>query len=80
MFTGRHRVLIPAQHAIAGGGRVWVPYERELIRGAPRVWSLDEVTPELETATRRWYALGRDHSGWVAHASVSEREGQRALE
>ena len=66
IFTGRHRVLIPAREAIAGAGRVWVPYERELIEGAPRVWSLTEVTPVLEAMTRRWYAAGRDRSGWAA--------------
>jgi hypothetical protein len=69
IFTGRQRVLIPADDAIAGAGRVWVPYERTHILGAPRVWSVQEVTPELEAQTRRWYALGRDHSGWATHAT-----------
>jgi hypothetical protein len=67
IFTARRKVLIPARDAIAGAGRVWVPYERDLIHGAPQVWSLDDMTPQVETATRRWYAAGRDHSGWVAH-------------
>ena len=71
IFTGRHRVLIPAQYAIAGAGRVWVPYERALVVGAPRVWSLDEVTPELEARTHRWYAAGSDHSGWAVHATTA---------
>lgn len=69
IFTGRRRVLIPAGEALAGAGRVWVPYDRELIAGAPRVWSLTEVTPLLEAATRRYYAAGRDHSGWAASAA-----------
>jgi hypothetical protein len=67
IFTARRNVLIPAHEALAGAGRVWVPYSRELIEGAPQVRSLDDVTIELETATRRWYASGKDHSGWVAH-------------
>ena len=61
------RVLIPAWDAIVGAGRVWVPYQRDLIGAAPRLWSLDELTPEFETETRRWYAAGKDHSGWAAH-------------
>ncbi len=69
IFTGRHRLLIPARDAIAGSGRVWVPYELKHILGAPRVWSVDEVTPQVEARTHRWYALGRDHSGWAAHAT-----------
>ena len=65
IFTMRRGVLIPAHEALAGAGRVWVPYSRELIAGAPKVKSLDDVTPVLETETRRWYASGVDHSGWV---------------
>ena len=67
IFAARRKVLIPAHEAIAGAGRVWVPYELALIVKAPRVWSLDLITPQIETETRRWYAAGRDHSGWVAH-------------
>jgi len=32
---GRHS-LVPARDAVAGVGHVWVPYGREVIRGAPR--------------------------------------------
>lgn len=67
IYTARCKTLIPAREAIAGAGRVWVPYELPLIADAPRVWSLELLTPETETETRRWYAAGRDHSGWVAH-------------
>jgi len=67
IFVLRRRVLIPARDAIAGAGRVWVPYSLELVESAPKVWSLDEVTLEFETATRRWYATHKDHSGWAAH-------------
>lgn len=70
IFTRPGRVLIPAQEAMAGAGRVWVPYERELIKNAPPVASLDHVTPEHEAATWRWFAGGSDHSGWVSHGKV----------
>jgi hypothetical protein len=51
---------------MAAGGRVWVPYEKELIKNAPAVASLDHVTPEHEAATWRWFSRSGDHSGWVS--------------
>src|SRR5688500_3460071 len=65
IFTLRRRVLIPGWDAIVGANRVWVPYQRDLIVAAPRLWSLEELTPQFETDTRRWYAAGRDNSGWA---------------
>ena len=67
IFTARRKVLIPAQEALVGAGRVWVPYTRDVIVAAPKVYSLDDLTPELETETRRWYASGKDHDGRVEH-------------
>jgi hypothetical protein len=32
-----HRTLAPAARAMAAAGRVWVPYARDVIRGAPRL-------------------------------------------
>jgi PRC-barrel domain len=32
---GREHVLVPAQDAIFGPGRVWVPYARDLVQQAP---------------------------------------------
>jgi PRC-barrel domain len=31
------RSLVPVRDAVGGVGRVWVPYAREVIRGAPRI-------------------------------------------
>ena len=70
IFTRPGRVLVPAQEAVAGAGRVWVPYEKETIRNAPAVASLDYVTPEHEALTWRWYQRGTDHSGWVSHGKM----------
>ena len=70
IFTRPGRVLIPATEAMAGGGRVWVPYEKDMIKNAPAVASLEHVTPEHEAATWRWYSRGLDHSGWVSHGSI----------
>ena len=66
IFTVRRKALIPAWDAIAGAGRVWVPYTRDLVEGAPEVWSVDLLTPVVEAQTRRWYAASRDQSGWAA--------------
>src|SRR5688572_27119789 len=41
IFARPGRVLIPAAEAMAGAGRVWVPFEKELIKNAPSVTSLD---------------------------------------
>lgn len=70
IFTRPGRTLIPAKEAMAGGGRVWVPYEKDLIKNAPAVAALQYVTPEHEAATWRWYSREADHSGWVAHGNV----------
>ena len=70
IFTRPGRVLIPAQEAVAGAGRVWVPFEKEQIKNAPAVASLDYVTPEHEALTWRWYKGAADHSGWVAHGKM----------
>jgi hypothetical protein len=70
IFTRPGRVLIPATEAMAAGGRVWVPYEKEQIKNAPAVASLDHVTPEHEAATWRWFSRSGDHSGWVSHGRM----------
>lgn len=70
IFTRPGRVLIPAREAMAAGGRVWVPYEKELIKNAPAVASLDHVTPEHEAATWRWFSRGSEGAGWVQHGRV----------
>lgn len=71
IFTRPARVLIPAGEAMAGAGRVWVPYEKDLIKRAPAVASLDGLTPELEAATWRWFAHSGGRAGWVAHGRRS---------
>lgn len=32
-----HHTVVPARDAVEGVGRVWVPYDRDAIRGAPKV-------------------------------------------
>lgn len=43
-----HYSLIPFSHAVAGAGRVWMPYERGQIRSAPQIEPGSELTREDE--------------------------------
>src|SRR3954454_6678190 len=43
-----HFYAVPFALAAAGVGRVWVPYERDLIRGAPRIEPGAGLTREQE--------------------------------
>jgi hypothetical protein len=52
---GRHR-LVPFDGATAGGGQVWLPFERYVIRTAPIVAPGDEITPELRRRVARHYS------------------------
>lgn len=42
------RSLVPFAHAVEAGGRVWVPYDRDHLRGAPRVNSGAELSRDQE--------------------------------
>jgi hypothetical protein len=56
-FAGGRLKLIPFDGATAGGGHVYVPYERDLIRRSPELDGGDVLTPRLEARLRRHYAL-----------------------
>jgi hypothetical protein len=43
-----HHTLLPFPHAAAGVDRAWVAYDRDTIRGAPRVEAGGELTREAE--------------------------------
>jgi hypothetical protein len=55
---GRH-ALVPARDAVAGVGRVWVPYAREQLRGAPRIEPGEELDLEREQELSSHYGIGR---------------------
>jgi hypothetical protein len=55
---GRHS-LVPARDAVAGVGHVWVPYEREVIRGGPRVEPGQTLDIERETELSAHYRVDR---------------------
>ncbi len=63
-----HHSLVPARDAVGGVGHVWVPYDRETIRKAPRVEPGDPLTAERELAFCRHYGIaeGTDRSAELA--------------
>ncbi len=63
-FGGRS-TLIPFEDASAGAGHVWVPYERDVVRGAPEVEPGAPLTQQVESALR-------DH--YVSNAALSHSD------
>lgn len=48
---------VPSADAVQGAGCVWVPYERDRIRSAPRLGPAGELDAERESALRTHYEL-----------------------
>ncbi len=55
-FGGDHK-LVPFAGATEGGGRIWLPYERDLIRSAPAVGAGDVLTAELGGRLREHFGV-----------------------
>jgi PRC-barrel domain len=53
------RSLVPARDAVAGAGHVWVPYPRDLLRGAPRVEPGEPLDIERERELSSHYEFPR---------------------
>lgn len=53
-FGGRH-TLVPFLNAAAGGGRVWIPYERQVVRTAPEVRPGSPLGADLERELTEHY-------------------------
>ena len=58
-----HHTLVPARHAVGAGQRVWVPYSRDVIRGAPRIEPGHIVTREEELGLLEHYGAGVKAAG-----------------
>jgi hypothetical protein len=54
-----HHTLVPARDAVEGVGRVWVPYGRDQIRGAPKVDASTPLTAAAERALCVHYGIDR---------------------
>jgi hypothetical protein len=52
-----HRTAIPARDAVEGVERVWVPYSREQIRGAPHLEAIETIDPMMERELLEHYKL-----------------------
>src|SRR5262245_57712129 len=72
---GRH-ALVPAGDAVGGVGEVWVPYDRDFLRGAPKVDAGDELDVDRESELSAYYEIdrgarlvGRDRAAVTAQRS-----------
>ena len=64
---------VPLDQATEGGGRVWVPYERERIRSSPALSTDRPLAPALEHALWLRKATGRHHPAAAHHGSRPTR-------
>jgi hypothetical protein len=70
---GRH-TLVPFAQAASGAGHVWIPFEREVVRGAPAVRPSAPLSHELSDTLRRYYAESGHPVGGAARAEEAVRE------
>ncbi len=54
--NGRHR-LVPFEGATAGGGQVWLPFERDTIRSSPEIGTNEILTAALGERLRSHYGI-----------------------
>ncbi|MFN8112977.1 MAG: PRC-barrel domain-containing protein [Solirubrobacterales bacterium] len=52
--SGKHR-LVPFEGATAGGGQVWLPHQRDLVRSSPVIRGRELLTPALDKRLRAHY-------------------------
>lgn len=54
---GAGATLLPFEDAAADGGRLWIPYERDVVLSAPEVEAGSPLTQHAEAELRRHYAM-----------------------
>ena len=69
--------FVPARDAVGVAGHVWVPYTRELIRGAPKADPKSALTRPRELELLAYYGIDGD-AGRAAELSSREPEGVTA--
>lgn len=55
-FGGGNQHLVPFDGATGGGGRVWLPHSREMVRSSPNIGTDQLLTAELGDQLRDHYA------------------------
>lgn len=58
-FGGGSHKLVPFGGATAGGGQVWLPHERSVIRAAVNIREQEVLTRELGGQLREHYGFGQ---------------------
>lgn len=53
---GRHR-LVPFEGATAGGGQVWLPFDRDTVHSSPEIGSNEILTVALGERLRTHYGI-----------------------
>lgn len=54
-FGGGKHKLVPFDGATAGGGQVWLPYERDVVRSSPEIGAQEILTAPLGERLRAHY-------------------------
>src|SRR5215212_732857 len=52
--------LAPARDAVGAAGKVWIPYSRETVKGAPRRKAKEPLTREAELDLLKHYGVAGD--------------------
>ncbi len=73
-----HYSVVPSALAAAGIGRVWVPYDRETLRQAPRVESGAALSREQELELLAYFRIPQDQ-GRPAEVAGRPEGSQTAL-
>lgn len=60
-FSAARLRLVPFDDAVEGGGQVWVPYERGLIRGAPEIGAQELLTAKRIRQINAHFGSARLH-------------------
>jgi hypothetical protein len=63
--------LLPVRDAVVGTGRVWIPYEKDLIRRAPQVSPGMPLTQELERQLCIHYGVMSSRGAEIAELPAS---------
>ncbi|MGI8460172.1 MAG: PRC-barrel domain-containing protein [Solirubrobacterales bacterium] len=53
-----HHSALPFSHVVAGIGRVWAPYDRDMVREAPRIDAGQPLSRERELELCGFYGIG----------------------